>query len=231
MMRRHGALAAIAAVLLGAQLAHAETLNQLTDAEKSAGWQLLFDGSSKTGWRNYNKPDASDKWVIEDGALKSEKGAGDLITEGQYDYYELSLECISPSGGNAGIIYRCAEPKGPPYVTGPEIQVIGDMNPKSKNSAGSCYDMYAPTKDVLKPNGQWNSVRLVIKPDNQVEHWMNGEKICEYTIGSDDWNQRVASSKWAKTAGYGKTVKGHICLQDHGAVVSFRNIKIRQLKP
>ena len=207
----------------------AEEPNSLTDAEKKAGFKLLFDGESKDGWRGYKKPDAPEKWVVEDGALKG-RGGGDLMTEGQYDYYELTLEFNLPKGGNSGVIYRVAETDGPSYVTGPEIQVLSNMNPKSKNSCGSCYDLYPPTKDVLKPNGQWNSLRLVINPGEHVEHWMNGEKICEYTIGSDDWNQRVKNSKWAKKPEFGKHIKGHICLQDHGNEVWYRNLKIREIK-
>jgi hypothetical protein len=215
-------------VALSAQLRAAEQ-NQLTEEEKSSDWKLLFDGKSAEGWRGYNKPDVPEKWVVEEGALKG-KGGGDLITTGQYDYYELSLEWNLPKGGNSGLIYRSAETSGPSYVTGPEIQILSNMDTKSKNSAGSCYDLYPPTKDVLKPNGEWNSVKLIIKPGNQVEHWMNGEKVCEYTIGSDDWNERVAKSKWAGQKQFGKVTKGHIVLQDHGNEVWFRNIKLRELK-
>ena len=209
--------------------ARAAETNQLSDEEKAAGWKLLFDGKSAEGWRGYNSPDVPAKWVVEEGALKG-KGGGDLITAGQYDNYELSLEWNLPKGGNSGLIYRSAETKGPSYITGPEVQILSNMDTNSKNSAGSCYDLYPPTKDVLKPNGEWNSLKLVIKPNNQVEHWMNGEKVCEYTIGSDDWNERIAKSKWAGAKEFGKVTKGHIVLQDHGNEVWFRNIKIRELK-
>jgi len=90
--------------------------------------------------------------------------------------------------------------------------------------------VYAPTKDVLKPNDQWNTFRLIIKPDNSTEHWMNGEKICAYTIGSEDWDARVAKSKFSKWKQFGKVTKGHLVLQDHGHEVAYRNIKIRKLK-
>jgi hypothetical protein len=228
MIHRVAATSLSILVALVAQLRAAEP-NQLSDDEKSAGWKLLFDGKSADGWRGYKQPEPPEKWVVEDGALKG-KGGGDLITEGQYDNYELSLEWMLPKGGNSGIIYRCAETDGPSYITGPEIQVLDNMDTNSKNSAGSCYDLYPPTKDVLKPNGEWNSVKLVIKPDNHVEHWMNGEKICEYQIGSDDWNERIAKSKWAGAKEFGKVTKGHIALQDHGNEVWYRNIKIRELK-
>ena len=221
-------LAAITLLTFSAITRAAEP-NTLTDEEKKAGWKLLFDGGSKEGWRGYKKPEAPEKWLAEDGALKG-KGGGDLMTEGKYDYYELSLEWNLPKGGNSGIIYRVAETNGPSYVTGPEIQVLSSMKVGNKNACGSVYDLYGPTKDVLKPNGEWNHVKLIIKPGEHVEHWMNGEKICEYTIGSDDWNERVAKSKWRTKEQFGKVTKGHICLQDHGNEVWYRNLKIREIK-
>ena len=207
----------------------AAELNSLSDEESKSGWKLLFDGESKAGWRGYRKPEAPEKWIVEDGALKGQ-GGGDLMTEGQYDYYELSLEFNLPKGGNSGVIYRVAETNGPSYVTGPEIQVLSRMNVGGKNDCGSCYDLYGPTRDVLKPNGEWNALRLIIKPGEHVEHWMNGERVCEYTIGSDDWNDRVAKSKWRDKQQFGKIKKGYICLQDHGNEVWYRNLKIREIK-
>ena len=221
--------AVLLTVLLLSPAGYAEDVNSLTAAEKEQGFKLLFDGKTHTGWRGYKRPEPSEKWVVEDGALKG-RGGGDLMTDGKYDFFELSLEWNLPKGGNSGIIYRVAETSGPSYSTGPEIQVLSNMNTNSKTSAGSCYALYGPTKDVLKPDGQWNQVRLIIKPDNRVEHWMNGEKVCEYEIGSDDWNARVAKSKFAKMKQFGTVQKGHICLQDHGNEVWYRNIKIRKLK-
>jgi len=215
--------------LLLTSFAPAAEPNTLTAEEKKEGWNLLFDGESLDGWRGYKKDEPPSGARVEDGMIKLQ-GGGDLMTEGKYDYYELSLEWDLPNGGNSGIIYRVAETGGPPYVTGPEIQVLSSMKPGHKNSCGSCYDLYGPTKDVLKPNGQWNHMRLIVKPGEHVEHWMNGEKICEYTIGSDDWNQRVQNSKWKNKQMFGKIKNGHICLQDHGAEIWWRNLKIREIK-
>jgi len=196
-------------------------------AAKAEG-KVLFDGKSTKGWRGYKKSTAPKGWVVEDGILKG-KGGGDLMTEGKYDYFELTLEWNLPKGGNSGIIYRVAETKGPSWSTGPEIQILSKMSPNSAQTAGSCYALYPPTKDVLKPNGQWNHVKLIIRPDNSVEHWMNGEKVCSYKIGSEDWQARVAKSKFSKMPQFGKIEKGHIVLQDHGNEIWFRNIRIREL--
>ncbi len=194
---------------------------------------ILFDGKTHNGWRGYKKDKAPDSWKIIDGALHLKGKGGDIMTTGKFDYFELHLEWMTPNGGNSGIMYRVAETKGASYFTGPEIQVIGNMNPKSKTSAGSCYALYAPTKNVLKKNGEWNSVKIIIKKGKEgddVEHWMNGEKICSYTIGSDDWNKRVAASKFKKWPQFGKIKKGHIVLQDHGNEVAYRKIKLKVLK-
>ena len=130
-------------------------------------------------------------------------------------------------------MYRVAETRGAPYETGPEYQVLDDdKHGDGKNpltSAGSIYAVYAPAKKVVKPAGEWNHTKIVAK-GNHLEHWLNGEKVCEAEIGSEDWNAKVAKSKWAKVTSYGKETKGKIDLQDHGNKVEYKNIKILALK-
>jgi hypothetical protein len=130
-------------------------------------------------------------------------------------------------------MYRVAETHGAPYETGPEYQVLDDeKHGDGKNpltAAGSIYAVYPPAKKVVKPVGEWNHTKIVLK-GNHVEHWLNGEKICEAEIGSEDWNARIAKSKWAKVTSYAKETKGKIDLQDHGNKVEFKNIKILVLK-
>ena len=104
------------------------------------------------------------------------------------------------------------------------------MKAGGKTDAGSCYALYAPKVANLKPNGEWNSVRLIIKPGNHVEHHMNGKLLCVYQLGSDDWKKRVAASKFKNWKEFASIDKGHVCLQDHGGTVWFRNLKIRELK-
>jgi hypothetical protein len=134
-------------------------------------------------------------------------------------------------------MYRVQEAEGrPPYMTGPEYQLLDDAgHPDAKagkdgnHRAGALYDVYPPSSFVVKPAGEWNTTRLVLD-GNKVEHWLNGEKVVEAEIGSEDWNQRVAASKWKSAAEYAKHPKGHIDLQDHGDKVEFRNIKLRVIK-
>ena len=152
------------------------------------------------------------------------------MTKEKYQFFELALEWNLPKGGNSGIIYRVAETAGPSYKTGPEVQILSSMKIGGRTDAGSCYALYAPKVANLKQNGQWNSIRLIIKPGNQVEHHMNGEKVCSYQLGSEDWKKRVANSKFKNWPEFATIDKGHICLQSHGSEIWFRNVKILVLE-
>jgi hypothetical protein len=109
------------------------------------------------------------------------------------------------------------------------MQIYHTMKAGGKTATGSCYALYAPKVANLKPIGEWNTIRLIIKPGNKVEHHMNGQLLCSYQIGSDDWNERVAQSKFKNWEKFGKMEKGHLCFQDHGNEVWFRNVRIRNL--
>jgi hypothetical protein len=211
-------------------------LNTLTDAEKDAGWKLLFDGKTTKGWRGYKAKTIGDKWHVSDGALvlKPDDGkrGGDIVTDDQYDNFELSIEWRISEGGNSGIMYRVTEELDAPYMSGPEYQLLDNAKHEDGKhkvtSAASCYALYAPSKDVTKPIGEWNQTRLIVN-GNHVEHWLNGTKVVTYELGSDDWNDLVKKSKFNEWDRFGKEKKGHIDLQDHGNEVAFRNIKIKPL--
>ncbi|MGE9266462.1 MAG: 3-keto-disaccharide hydrolase [Verrucomicrobiales bacterium] len=221
----------IALVMLGslAPLFGGE-LNALSAEEKEAGWKLLFDGKSAEHWRNFKKEGVSEKWEVKDGALVwTEKGAGDIITKEQFDAFELTLDYKISKGGNSGLMYHVLETAGTPWQTGPEIQIQDNVDGHDPQKAGWLYQLYPADIDATKPAGEWNTLRILITPEKCV-HWMNGKKYVEYVKGSKDWDERVAKSKFHKFEGFGKATKGHICLQDHGNVVSYRNIKIREVK-
>lgn len=206
-----------------------------------ATWTVLFDGETLDGWRSYGQSEPGAEWIVEDGAIMLDVDdstetmtGGDLITEGQYENFELELEWKVTEGGNSGIFFGVREIEGHDvaYLTGIEMQVLDDdVHPDGQNpetSAGACYALYPPTIDVVRPVGEFNEVRIVVK-NLEVEHWLNGTKIVEYTIDSPDWQARVAASKFADWEHFGIYRKGHIALQDHTDPVWYRNIRIREL--
>jgi hypothetical protein len=209
--------------------------NALSDSEKAGGWKLLFDGNDATAhWRGYKKEGISDKWVAKDGALVlTGKGGGDLITKEQFESFELSIEWKISPGGNSGIIFKVQETDGPPWHTGPEAQVQDNVAGHDPQKAGWMYALYPANVDTTKPVGEWNHFILKCQKTAagtyKCEHTLNGTKYVEYEIGSADWNEKVAKSKFGKFPMFAKPAKGHICLQDHGNEVAFRNIKIREL--
>ena len=204
--------------------------NTLTDAEKAAGWSLLFDGTSTDQWRNYKKDGISDGWVVKDGVLtRAKKGAGDIITKQKFAAFEIVLDYKISAGGNSGLMFRVTEDGDRPWHSGPEIQIQDNKDGHDPQKAGWLYQFYSTEKDATKPAGEWNTLKVLITPERCV-HTMNGTKYVEYVIGSDDWNAKLAASKFSKFPGFAAAAEGHICLQDHGNEVSFRNIKIREVK-
>lgn len=236
-------------MLLAVDLSRAELpLNGLTEAEKRGKWQLLFDGQTTTGWRNYQSDKISDGWQVRDGALvRSGKNAGDIITTEQYKYFELSLEYNISKEGNSGLMFHVTEDEQKPWQTGPEIQIQDNAAGHDPQKSGWLYQLYQPVKpnwakqfeqqvgihtpeetDASRPAGEWNNIYLRIAP-NQCEVALNGVSYYYFQKGDDDWKARVAKSKFAAFAKFGQAEKGYICLQDHGNLVSFRNIKLRVL--
>ena len=203
--------------------------NTLTKDEAKDGFKLLFDGKSLDGWRVYGKKDATG-WEVKDGAIYIGKGAGDLMTAEKYANFELLIDFKFEAGNNSGLIYRVLETKEPSYMSGPEMQVMhhksGDK--LGKNSGGSLYDLYAPSENPFKGADVWTTYKLVCD-GNKIQHYVNGVKVVDVEIGSADWNERMAKSKWSKAKNFATQTTGHIALQDHGSKVSFRNIKIRVL--
>lgn len=209
----------------------------VSTGEAKVGWKSLFDGQTTAGWRNYRSEQISEGWKVIDGALtRVSGGAGDIVTVDQYDNFELILEYKIAPEGNSGIMFRVTEDYDAPWHTGPEIQVQDNDKGHDPQLSGWLYALYQPgvdffTKkipDATRPAGQWNQVYIRIS-NQGCEVQMNGFAYEKFQLGSEDWNDRVAKSKFANMPGFGKAKQGHICLQDHGDQVAYRNIKIRRL--
>ena len=217
----------------GAALA-APAVNQLTDAEKAAGWKLLFDGKTTEGWRTFKKQTFPAKgWVVEDGWLHCQgKGGGDIISDAEFGDFELQWEWRIAPGGNSGLKYFVIETRN--SALGQEYQMIDDeSSPDAKSLSGkqvtaSFYDVLKPAvHPPTRPPGEINQSRILVK-GNHVEHWLNGVMVLEYECSSDAVKAAVAASKFKTTAGFGDKLKGHILLQDHQSKVWFRDVKIRR---
>lgn len=201
-----------------------------------AEWISLNEPSD---WRGYNMDTLPSNWSVDNGIItcygKAGDVGGDIISTDQFDNFELSFEWKITAGGNSGVFYHVVEDTiyHSPYQTGPEYQVMDDDGYKEplepSQMAGANYAMHeANDKKVLRPAGEWNSGRIVFNR-GKAEHWLNGEKIVEFDKNSEDWKAKRNSGKWNDFPDYGKTNTGYLALQDHGAGVWFRNVKVRRL--
>jgi len=213
-------------------------INTLTDAEKAAGWQLLFNGQDFSGWHNFKREGVRPGWQVKDGAVAciDPHNAGDIVTSNKFDWFELQIDYNISEGGNSGIMYRVTDEGGAAWATGPEFQLEDNAKASDPVRCGWLYALYQPPTDpqtgkpldATKPAGQWNHIRLVISPEKCV-HEINGVTYFEYVLGSEDFKSRVAKSKFGRMPRFAKSDSGYLALQgDHGQV-SFRNIKLRPL--
>ena len=221
--------------------------NTLTEAERAAGWRLLFDGETTAGWRGYNREEFPDTgWAVIDGALVVGATAtdpdvpigGDIVTTESFTDFDLKFEFMLSEVANSGVFYRVIEEEGAAiWHNAPEYQVLDDtayiemgtMDMRT-HLTGDNYDLHASGDKTLRGPGEWNEGRIRIL-DNVVEHWLNGVKTVEYELGSTEWNALVAASKFEPFARYGTAASGPIGLQDHGRNVWYRNIRVLPLEP
>jgi cytochrome c len=220
-----------------------QTPNTLSEAEKKDGWKLLFDGKTTNGWRKFKSDKIGSAWKVADGALYLDVDAkkanpsegGDLVSQGQYENYEFSLEWKIAACGNSGVMFNVQEGEKYNYVfvTGPEMQIVdNECHPDAKinkHRAGDLYDLIACSTETVKPAGEWN-VAKIVSNNGKYEFWLNGTMNVEFTMHDAGWDNMVANSKFKTMPDFGKFKKGHISLQDHGDQVWFRNIKIKELK-
>jgi 3-keto-disaccharide hydrolase len=199
----------------------------------SAGWRALLEDHSAPEWRGWKEPGLPAGWRVDGGVLHKDGPVDDLVTNGEYGNFELELEWKIGKAGNSGIFYRGTREYDHIYWSAPEYQLLDDANAEDGKSpltaAGSDYALYGVPPGVAKPFDQWNRTRLVVR-GSHVEHWLNGIKVVEYELGSADWKQRVAASKFSRYPGYGLAARGLVGIQgDHPGALAVRHIRIREL--
>ena len=217
-------------------ITYAQSLNTLSTKEKKEGYVLLFDGLSLKGWTASSGLQVPATWEVKNGCIKTVKGGkgANIITVGEYSDFDLSVDFNIEPGCNSGIKYFYTK-----YETGGDLGIeyqiiddkLGEDTKQANHLCGSFYDVLAPDESKKKVNvsGTWNTIRI-ISSGKKVEHWLNGVKILEFSRGEKGYIEAVAKSKFNKTVpAFGMVEKGHILLQEHGGVVSFKNIKIKTL--
>lgn len=218
-----------------------DTNHRIEMNDEGGGWVSLFDGKSLDGWRGYNGIDIQGAWKAENGVLQLEPVSPDgpqvnIITEAQFDDFDLRFEWKVEAGTNSGVMFHVGEGPLKPHLTGPEYQILDNLGFRNgkglpvtpKEYTGSHYAIEPATTDETKPIGEWNSSRIVVE-GNHVEYWLNGVKTAEYEMHSSKWNEQISNSKFKKWEHFANLGKGHIGLQDHGHRVWFRNLKIKNL--
>ena len=222
-------------VLLPAAAAHhvQAPANTLTAEDRKLGFTLLFDGKTIDQWRGFRQKTVPNAWKVSDGNLTRVADGPDLISIEQYDSFDFRFDWQVAPGANSGVMFHVTETEAETYHTGPEYQILDNArHADGKNpltSAAACYAILAPPKDFTRPVGDWNEGRIVVN-GNHVEHFLNGERVVVYDIGSPAWNRLVARSKFNEVPTFGKPTRGHLALQQHGGAVGFRNLKVRSLK-
>lgn len=214
--------------------------NTLTDAEREAGWVLLFDGETTDGWRGYGGDDVPVRgWTAENGELVGQASGGgmdggDIVTVAAFTDFDLVFDFKVGTGGNSGVFYRVQEHDGAGlWQVAAEYQVLDDpfyieTGSGPKHLTGENYDLHATEDKTMHPAGEWNTGRIVVQ-GNRVQHFLNGRPTVEFEMYTDEWEGLVAASKFGVEEHYARAATGSIGLQDHGTPVWFRNMKIRPL--
>jgi hypothetical protein len=196
------------------------------------GWRGLID-NGLSAWRGYKAQEVPAGWHVTDGVLMKEGVAEDLVSREEFGNYELTFDWRLAPGGNAGVFYRGTEEYDHIYWSGPEYQLLDDArHPDGRNrltSAAAAYGLYAPPAGIVKPADEWNTARIVLR-GSHVEHWLNGQKVVEYELGSPEWLERVRNSKFNEYPHYGRAARGRIGIQgDHNGALAIRDLRIRVL--
>ncbi len=229
-------LGVLLAFLSGGALAEETPVNQLTAEEAQQGFSLLFDGKSLAGWRTFHQKNALPPWQVEDGAITLKaKGGGDLISEKTFHNFELRLQFSIAAEGNSGIMWRVSEDAPAVSRSSPEYQILDPHSQRDfahevakGNLSGALYDLVPSKPEQSRPSPEWNDAVIRIE-GARVSFWLNGHKTVEMDRDSEEWKTKVGASKFATWPWFAKAELGHLAFQDHGCVVRFRSIRLREL--
>ncbi|RYG62562.1 DUF1080 domain-containing protein, partial [bacterium] len=213
MRDNEGMILALATLAIG-------KMNTLSSDERAAGWRLLFDGKTTRGWHNFKSPEVGAGWRIVEGALTcaDPHTAGDLVTADRYDWFELRLEYRLAPGSNSGVLFHVADTGDATWQSGPEIQLHDSLTSNEPQKSGWLYGLYSTTTDAVRPEGEWNRLRLVVTPEGCSTE-LNDVPLVLFRLGSDDFAKRVAASKFGTMPEFAKLDRGALALQgDHGVV-------------
>ncbi len=219
-----------AAATTGATAGATTGTTAMTPGDTAEGWRPLLD-STMSHWRGYKSQTAPTGWTAGNGTLSKTGSVQDLVSKDQFGDFELAFDWKLDPGGNAGIFYHGTEEYDKIYWSGPEYQLLDDAkHPDGKSpltSAGAAYALYAPPRGVVKPGGEWNSSRILVR-GKHVEHWLNGQKVVEYDFESPDWEAKVKASKFKDWPHYGRASRGYFGIQgDHDERLQLRDMRVR----
>ncbi|NJL74929.1 MAG: DUF1080 domain-containing protein [Saprospiraceae bacterium] len=211
----------------------------MTATEQSEGWELLFDGTSTSLWRGYNRDTLPITWQAQDGkfSLLPGEGSGDIITKEKYSNFEFQTDFMLTDSANSGILYFVKEEADKTiWQNAPEYQLLDDATyiqmygaeQMKKHLTGDNYDLQSAPASYLKPIGTWNTAKIVVN-NGKVTHYLNGNKTIEYEVNSESFKNLVANSKFKEYPNFAQAKEGYIGLQDHGHPIYFKNIKVRKL--
>jgi hypothetical protein len=227
------ALGAFALACIGTALAGDRLVVPTAKSAESGPWRSLIEPASANAWRGWTATGFPGGWHVTAGVLSKEGSVDDLVTREVYGDFELELEWKLAKGGNSGIFYRGTREYDHVYWSAPEYQLLDDANAPDGQarltSAAAAYALYAAPAGIVLSHDEWNSTRILARGAH-VEHWLNGQKVVEYELWSEDWKTKVAASKFAAYPLYGLAKAGVIGIQgDHDGALAIRRLRIRAL--
>ncbi len=206
--------------------------NELTNEERDAGWQLLFNGTDYTGWKcNNGKEIASD--VVDHAMQPYESGGYIIIHDKQFGDFIFRCDVKMPEHCNSGIFFRVENPADP-VNTGFETQ-IASGNGTSCHDFGAIYDLVPTTRNASKGSGQWDNVEIRCE-GAKFSVKVNGELVCQ--MNADEFDQpgerAIDGDHKFKLKGKSRAIKdfsrvGYLGFQDHGHPVWYKNVKVLPL--